>query len=96
MWWLIMAGVMECAAVGTSILLLRRRLRNTAYMLLMLAELLPVEVAARLSLPSSATLLRHVRIIFVGVCLLVWVITILLYFLKHPERSRLRRHGDQM
>lgn len=96
MWWLIMAGVIECAAIGASILLLRRRLRNTAYMLLMLAELLPVEVATRLLLPSSATLLRQVRIIFVAVCLLAWGITILLYFLKRPERSQGRRHGDQM
>ena len=84
MWWLITLGFIEFIAILMSVTLFSRHARDAAYMALMLAELLPTEVASNPPFPLSALLPYSFRTVFVLGCLLTWGLTIGLYFLKRP------------
>jgi hypothetical protein len=80
MLWFITASIIIVAAILASVLLFKRHKRVPAYMALMLAELLPVQVMRDLPFFLSS----NFQTVLTFVCLLAWFLTIGLYFLRHP------------
>jgi len=95
MWWLIVSGIIEVVAILMSVILFRRRARDAAYIMLMLAALLPTVVVSKPPSSLAALLPYSFRIAFVLGCLLLWRLTICLYFLKRPTRSQVRNLNDR-
>ena len=80
MLWFITTSTIIVASILASALLFKRQRRVPAYMALMLAELLPIQVIRDLPFFVSS----NFQTVLTYVCLLAWFITIGLYFLRHP------------
>jgi hypothetical protein len=84
MLWFIFDGLIEVITIPTGIWLFRHHRRDAAFMALMLVELLPVDALRDLPFAPSPFLHTGLTVVAPFACLLVWLLTIALYFLRRP------------